>query len=70
MYLMGNYQIIQGILFINSYIHLVGLVTFLIIMKIKDKKGFVFKKQIPLYMYCGGCIGVLTVIFSFLRLVR
>ena len=32
-------------------------------MKIKNKK-VCFEKQIPLYMYCGGCIGVLTVIFN------
>ncbi len=64
MYLMDNYQIIQESTCLQlSFIHSVGLVTFLIIMKIKNKK-ICFKKQIPLYMYCGGCIGVLTVIFN------
>ena len=59
----GQLSDYTGVYLSTGIIHLVGLVTFLIIMKIKDKK-VCFKKQIPLYMYCGGCIGVLTVIFN------
>ena len=59
----GQLSDYTGVYLSTVIIHLVGLVTFLIIMKIKDKK-VCFKKQIPLYMYCGGCIGVLTVIFN------
>ena len=55
----GQLSDYTGVYLSTVIIHLVGLVTFLIIMKIKDKK-VCFKKQIPLYMYCGGCIGVLT----------
>ena len=59
----GQLSDYTGVYLSTVIIHLVGLVTFLIIMKIKNKK-VCFKKQIPLYMYCGGCIGVLTVIFN------
>lgn len=59
----GQLSDYTGVYLSTVIIHLVGLVTFLIIMKIKDKK-VCFKKKIPLYMYCGGCIGVLTVIFN------
>ena len=59
----GQLSDYTGVYLSTVIIHLVGLVTFLIIMKIKNKK-ICFKKQIPLYMYCGGCIGVLTVIFN------
>ena len=56
----GQLSDYTGVYLSTVIIHLVGLVTFLIIMKIKDKK-VCFKQQI---MYCGGCIGVLTVIFN------
>ena len=59
----GQLSDYTGVYLSTVIIHLVGLVTFLIIMKIKNKKIY-FKKQIPLYMYCGGCFGVLTVIFN------
>ena len=59
----GQLSDYTGVYLSTVIIHLVGLVTFLIIMKIKNKK-VCFEKQIPLYMYCGGCIGVLTVIFN------
>ena len=51
----GQLSDYTGVYLSTVIIHLVGLVTFLIIMKIKDKK-VCFKKQIPLYMYCGGFI--------------
>ena len=47
----GQLSDYTGVYLSTVIIHLVGLVT-------------CFKKQIPLYMYCGGCIGVLTVIFN------
>lgn len=56
----GQLSDYTGVYLSTVIIHSVGLVTFLIIMKIKNKK-ICFKKQIPLYMYCGGCIGGLRV---------
>lgn len=52
-----------GVYLSTVIIHLVGLVTFVIIMKIKKEK-ISFKNQISLFLYTGGMIGVLTVIFN------
>ena len=51
----GQLSDYTGVYLSTVIIHLVGLVTFLIIMKIKNKK-ICFKKQIPLYMYCGDVL--------------
>ena len=44
-------------------IHLVGLITFIVIMFIK-KQRLTFKNGLQLWLYSGGVVGVLTVIFN------
>lgn len=44
-------------------IHLIGLITFSIFLKAKNT-GIDFNQQLPLWFYCGGVIGILTVIFN------
>ena len=62
----GQLSDYTGVYLSTVIIHLVGLVTFLIIMKIKDKK-VCFKKQIPLYMYCKVIIKRSLISSHFLR---
>lgn len=44
-------------------IHLIGLITFIIFLKAKNT-GIDFNQQLSLWFYCGGVIGILTVIFN------
>ena len=44
-------------------IHLIGLITFTLIMFLK-KQEISFKHHLPFILYTGGVIGVLTVIFN------
>lgn len=52
-----------GIYMATLIIHLTGLFTFMLIMKIKRHKVILFH-HLPLWFYSGGAIGVLTVIFN------
>lgn len=52
-----------GVYLSTVIIHLVGLVTFIVIMKIKKEK-ISFSNSLPLVFYCGGVIGIFTVIFN------
>lgn len=56
-----------GVYLSTTIIHLIGLITFIIIMKIKNKK-ISFKNHLSLWLYSGGAIGVLTVIFNVLSI--
>lgn len=58
-----------GIYLSTVIIHLVGLFTFIIIMFIKHKR-LSFQHQIPFWLYAGGMIGVLTVIFNVVSIGR
>lgn len=50
-------------------VHLVGLLTFILIIIIKRKKiKLTFK--IPLWLYLGGVIGILTVVFNGISIVQ
>lgn len=50
-------------------IHLIGLITFIIFLKIKNI-SIDFNQQLPLLLYCGGVIGILTVIFNVISVNR
>lgn len=52
-----------GVYLSTMVIHLIGLITFIIVMKIKKQKIELFQ-HLPLWLYSGGAIGVLTVIFN------
>lgn len=52
-----------GVYLSTVIIHLVGLITFIMIMKIKKEK-ITFSHHLPLFLYCGGVIGIFTVIFN------
>lgn len=52
-----------GVYLSTVIIHLVGLVSFIIIMKLKNQK-ISLKNHLPLILYTGGMIGVLTVMFN------
>lgn len=52
-----------GIYLATTLIHLIGLVTFITVMKIKRKK-IILRLTAPLFYYTGGCIGVITVLFN------
>lgn len=43
-------------------IHVVGLITFIIVMIVKKQK--LTRNYLPIYFYFGGVIGVFTVIFQ------
>lgn len=61
---LSNYY---GVYFSTFIIHLVGLISFIIIMKMKQQK-ISLKNHLPLILYSGGIIGVLTVIFNIFAL--
>lgn len=44
-------------------IHVVGLLSIILVL-ILSKSKFNFKKNIPIYIYSGGAIGVFTVVFN------
>lgn len=44
-------------------IHIVGFIFTLVVMAVKKEKGL-FKQKLPLHLYLGGAIGVLTVLFN------
>ena len=52
-----------GVYLSTVTIHLIGLLTFIMIMFIKHQK-ISFQNHIPLILYTGGMIGVFTVIFN------
>lgn len=54
---MGNYHA-------TVFIHLSGLVLITIFYLIKRKNLTKSKERLPLYLYSGGAIGVLTVVFN------
>ena len=53
---LGNYNAVV-------LIHIVGLLVISCILVIKKQK-FAFNKSIPIYLYTGGTIGVIMVIFN------
>lgn len=59
----GQLSHVYGIFLSTVIVHLIGLVTFLIIC-IYKKKTISIHRALPLYLYIGGIIGVLTVIFN------
>lgn len=56
-----------GVYLSTVIIHLVGLVSFIIIMRLKNQK-ILFKNHFPLIFYTGGMIGVLTVMFNIIAI--
>lgn len=44
-------------------IHLTGLSTFVVLLKLQRKKIY-FRNHLPFLLYSGGIIGILTVIFN------
>lgn len=52
-----------GVYLSTMVIHLIGLMTFIVVMKIKKQKIMIFQ-HLPMWLYSGGAIGVLTVIFN------
>ena len=52
-----------GVYLATIIIHLIGLITFTLIMFLK-KQEISFKHHLPFILYTGGVIGVLTVIFN------
>lgn len=52
-----------GVYLSTVLIHLIGLMTFIIIMLVMKQK-LSFHHHLPLLFYTGGMIGVLTVIFN------
>lgn len=52
-----------GVYLATVIIHLIGLITFTLIMFLK-KQEISFKHHLPFILYTGGVIGVLTVIFN------
>lgn len=59
----GELSTHYGVYVSTAMIHLIGLLTFILIMCFKKEK-LSFKQHVPLYLYTGGMIGVLTVIFN------
>lgn len=57
---LSNYY---GVYVSTVLIHLIGLLTFMVVMSVK-KERVQWKNRIPLILYSGGMIGVLTVIFN------
>lgn len=57
---LSNYY---GVYVSTVLIHLIGLLTFMVVMSVK-KERIQWKNRIPLILYSGGMIGVLTVIFN------
>lgn len=47
----------------TAIIHFIGLITFIIIMKIKHQP-ISCNQHLPLLLYTGGAVGVLTVVFN------
>lgn len=48
-------------------IHVVGLITFILVMKVK-REAISFRNHVPIYYYLGGVIGVFTVVLSSLSI--
>lgn len=59
----GELSAYCGLYLSTVIIHLVGLLTFIVIMKIKKEK-ITFTNHLPFFLYCGGVIGIFTVIFN------
>lgn len=59
----GNVGQASGNYASSVIIHVIGLIGIIIVL-IATKSKFKNLKNIPFYMYAGGLIGVLTVIFS------
>lgn len=57
---LSNYY---GVYVSTVLIHLIGLLTFMVVISVK-KERIQWKNRIPLILYSGGMIGVLTVIFN------
>lgn len=56
-----------GVYLSTVIVHLVGLITFIIMMLIKKQRIF-SKNNLPILMYTGGAVGVLTVLFTALSI--
>lgn len=59
----GQLSAIYGTYIATTIIHLVGLITFILIMFIKRQK-ISLRNHLSLLYYTGGVIGVFTVIFN------
>ncbi|WP_028042492.1 DMT family transporter [Candidatus Stoquefichus massiliensis] len=59
----GHLSDYYGVYVSTVVIHFIGLCTFVVMMVIKKEK-ISFQKHIPLILYSGGVIGVLTVVFN------
>lgn len=59
----GELSTVYGTYIATCLIHAIGLLIFIIIMKLK-KQPIIWNNQIPWYLYTGGIVGVLTVVFS------
>jgi transporter family-2 protein len=53
---LGNYSS-------SLVVHVIGLVTISLLLIIKKNK-IIFKKEVPLYIYSGGAIGLIIVLFN------
>lgn len=56
-----------GVYLSTVIIHFVGLISFIIIIKLKNQK-ILFKNHLPIILYTGGMIGVLTVMFNIIAI--
>ncbi|MEG0365997.1 MAG: DMT family transporter [Coprobacillus sp.] len=59
----GQLSLVYGTFIATTLIHFIGLITFVVIMLVKKEK-LSFKNSLPFYLYTGGIVGVLTVIFN------
>lgn len=59
----GQLSQVFGTYIATALIHLIGLITFVLIMLVKREK-ISFTNHIPLYLYIGGIVGVFTVVFN------
>lgn len=59
----GQLSEYYGVYLSTVLIHFIGLLTFIVVMIVKGEK-VTFKNHIPIVLYTGGMIGVLTVIFN------
>lgn len=63
----GQLSAATGVYLSTVLIHLIGLITFMVMMLMKKEK-ISLKKQAPLLLYTGGVVGVFTVLFNVMTL--
>lgn len=59
----GDLSTSMGVYYSVGFIHLTGLIMITVIMRLK-KISMKFQKNIAIYWYSGGAIGILTTVFQ------